>query len=113
MKIFYSDYQKKKHVLSSQPEEINHIDARVTLNRLRKEGSFMGIFLQNQDILQLIREREALITVELISKKTGVIEKTTVNIPMAEYAVEAAFSQSDVKSALDEFFVKWTTVSRK
>src|SRR3954465_15885662 len=107
MKAFYSDYRKGDHIPSDNPAELDFANARRVLNTIRQEGSFLGVLLPDNDVLQLYQEKESLCTVELVHADRKVIEAVKVNMPMAERALEAAFVGEDVKTALSGLFLKW------
>lgn len=107
MKIFYFDSNTETNVTPESPLEMEYTECLQLFNKLRNECSFIGVLLPLNRALQLYREPEALIWMEILDRQERSLEGANVNIPIAEAALEAAFKGQDIKESLKGNFLVW------
>ena len=107
MNIYYYNQKTGQHVPSSNPEKSNLQSTVRILNLLYGEGSFLGVYITDNDVMQFYREKGGEFTIELLKLGCKTVEQATINLPVAECALEKAFGGADIKEGLQEFFVRW------
>jgi hypothetical protein len=107
MKAFYFDRSTQQSVPSESPIELDHENCRLILNKLRTEGSFIGIILDENSVLQIMCEPGGLFWLEILDQRTRITNGCVVNLPIAESALEAASAAKPVRDALAEHFLDW------
>lgn len=86
---------------------MSYAEAARVFAHLIRAGSFFGIHLTDQRTLQVYLERCGTTHLEILDRIQGETLSATVNTPIAEAAIEAAFAEKDVPMELAVFFLNW------
>src|SRR5688572_4150427 len=100
MRIFYHGAYQKPDVPSAAPIESNDAEAKNVFARLSGEGSFLGILLRADHTLQLYRNSDGTLHAEVLSEAKRTIRYCTVNVPLAELLIEAAFRGENLEQKI-------------
>ncbi len=107
MRIFYHGAYQKPDVPSAAPIESTEDETKNTFAHLSDEGSFLGILLGADQTLQLYRKSDGTLLAEVLNKASRTIRFCTVNIPLAELLVEAAFRGEDLEQKIAFARITW------
>jgi hypothetical protein len=107
MKSFFYDSYAGKEVSAAQPIEMTLDECLRTLNRFRKEGSFLGVLLDGNRVFQIRREHDGLFWVEILDRQQRLADGCVSNLPVAEFALTAAMEGRPIKEALSEYRLNW------
>jgi len=107
MKVFYYNSETAEEIPSEHPVEMSLAEASRIFSSLVRAESFLGILLSEQNVLQIYLESGGDTRLEVLDESKRETLSATVNTPIAEAAIEAAFSGLDVESELGMFFLKW------
>lgn len=91
MQVYYSNTDTNEHIDSYQPVEINYNALHLVFLRLSGSGSFLGVVLSEQLILQFLIEDGAYWT-ELLNPKTLIAEGCYLSKPLAESVLKSAMN---------------------
>jgi hypothetical protein len=108
MRIYYHGAYEKADVPSGAPVESTENEAKSVFARLADEGSFLGILLGGERTLQLHRQADGTLHAEVLKEVERVIRFCTVNVPLAELLIEAAFRGEDFEQKIAFSRVTWS-----
>lgn len=110
MHIFYSGYSGAYHasdVPSDSPIEAGEDVAKSVFAGICDEDSFLGIILGGGRTMQLYRQADATLHAEVLNEEALSIRYCTVNTPLAELLIEAAFRGEDFEQKIAFSGVTW------
>ncbi|MEO7719586.1 MAG: hypothetical protein ABIY70_25565 [Capsulimonas sp.] len=106
MKITYFNKSTNKYVPYTDPIEADLSKAKKVIHSLSGDGSFLGVELINDIVLQFYYE-EGTFWTELLDVKNRERDGCTITSPMADIALEAAYRREDIKSAMNKAGYSW------
>ncbi|MCW5548110.1 MAG: hypothetical protein KIT44_04030 [Opitutaceae bacterium] len=107
MRIFYHGAYQKSDVPSAAPIESSETEAKSIFARLSGEGSFLGILLRADHTLQLYRKSDGTLHAEVLNEPKRTIRYCTINVPLAELLIEAAFRGESLEQKIAFARVTW------
>src|SRR5688572_23601310 len=107
MKVFYFNSETGEEVPSTHGVELDREGTIGAFAHLVRAGSFLGIYLDEKRALQIYLEQDGVTHLEILDRDSKETCSADVNAPIAEAAIEAAFSGKDIQTELQTFFLKW------
>jgi hypothetical protein len=106
MRAFYHGCGQLADVPSDSSVEVTQEQALLMLRSLRGTGSFLGLQLEGDFVLQFRYERGAIHT-EILNRKLRFVESCTLSFPLAEDSIRAASCGKPIKQVAEEAYLKW------
>jgi len=107
MKVFHYGSFGLGEIPSGSPQELSLPEALRVLAGLNDEGSFMGIELGAEQVLQILRQADGTFRTEILNSKTRSFEWFDLNAPLAQELVEGAYAGKDLKETIAYAGIKW------
>lgn len=108
MRIFFNNSETGEAVPSAVPVDVTLAEVLMLWAKLISPRSFLGIILSDSMVLQLYLEADGGIYLEILDRERRTTLGANVNTPIAEAAIEAAFTGRDIYNELQQFFLVWT-----
>jgi|SRR5581483_3151623 len=106
MRVFYHGCAHLPDVPAESPVERNEQEVLVLLNKLRGNGSFLGLELDDCFVLQFMYEQGA-IHAEVLNRKSRSLEFCTLSVPLAEDSIRAASRGRPIKTVTEGARIEW------
>lgn len=106
MKVYYDLQDAKRKVSADNPVEMSLEEARHVLNSLHGTGSFFGLEISTDNMLQFYSE-SGVIWTEVLDVSQLLAVGCEASLPIAELALEAAYEGKDIQKALSEAGFDW------
>lgn len=107
MLIYHHGAHGLDDVLSSSPAEADEAEARNVFARITSPGGFMGIRLSPDRIFQFYLNPDGTVHAEVLNEERQETRSTSVNIPLAELLIEAAYSGEDFEHKIGFARLSW------
>lgn len=108
MKIFFFDAYERSDVDASEAIEASESEAQNIFARLNGTDAYIGIFLEDDRVLHLREEESGLVYAEILNSKNRSIRFCTVNAPLAELLIEAAYRKENFEEKIGFARLTWT-----
>ncbi|WP_324726110.1 hypothetical protein [Actomonas aquatica] len=93
---------------AATPVEADESEARGVFARLGPKGSFMGIRLSPETVLQFYFNLDATVHAEVLKEEEMETRSTTVTVPLGELLIEAVYHGEDLEQKIAFSRVSWT-----
>jgi hypothetical protein len=107
MLIYYCGAYKRQDVIPSAPIELGEAETKTIFAGLEDAGSFLGVGIAPEKFLQLYLQEDGTVHAEILDSRTLSTRYCTVNIPLAEFLIEAAFRREDFEEKIAFSRVVW------
>jgi hypothetical protein len=83
--------------------------AKRVLGSLQKPGSYLGVLLEDGRLLRFFRDKNSPLRVEIMREEEELARVATLNLPLAELLLEAAYAGEDLEGKIAFARLKWST----
>lgn len=106
MKLFFHGSYRLPDADTDSPVERSLEQALRVFAGINIEGGFLGICLDDRNVLQL-RSEEAVWRTEILDTQTLTIEYCMLTYPLAEEVIRQAYAGRDFRLVATESFIPW------
>jgi hypothetical protein len=107
MLVYYCGAYNRQDVLASAPIELGEADTKRVFAGIVDDGSFLGVKFAPGWSLQLYQQKDGTVHAEILDSGALRTRYCTVNEPLAELLIEAAFRREDFEQKIAFSRVVW------